>query len=399
MKSILIINQHSQNHGDEAAGLALIRSLYQSGYTNITVSYNMRCTEDRALLKYLDVKHITPALYLRGTARIANLLLMFPWFITQGILLTLPQPRYDYRAIKAADFIINAPGGVNMGFYKDNIYLWRLLCTMKLKKKCAMYSSSIGPFEDGSKFKSLSQNILRYVHFISLRDAQSCRYSKEMGRESIESIDTAFLESPAADLPNEVCAILPSKYVVIVPNQLYVWHRNFQNVSRNRIDTFYKKLVQHFVEHNIKVVLLPQIYCDNIINDEKYFNYLKSGIKDVTVIPTEYSSDIQQQIINNADFVIGARYHTIIFAINNKTPFFSLSYEHKMRNTLEFLDLQDNCIDISDAFELQTSTIESIYTAYTKREFQYDKLIKGYDIAKKRAKETFDNLLHVIASC
>ena len=37
---ILIINQHSMNHGDEAAGKALIRTLYDRGFQDIAVSYN-----------------------------------------------------------------------------------------------------------------------------------------------------------------------------------------------------------------------------------------------------------------------------------------------------------------------------------------------------------------------
>lgn len=396
MKNILIINQHSQNHGDEAAGLALIRSLYQNGYRNITISYNIHCSEDRALLKYQKVKQLPPAYYLRGTARIVRIALKFPWFITRSVLLALPQFRADYKAIKDADFIINAPGGVNMGLYKDYIYLWRLLCAVRLNKSCAMYSSSIGPFDGSSKFTSLAQEVVRSVDFIALRDAQSCRYAKEMGRECVESIDTAFLESPVADIPHEIRVVLPAKYVVMVPNQLYLWQPKFKSVSREKMDSFYKGLIQYFVGKKINVVLLPQIFCNKTIDDEKYFNKLKSGIKNVTVISTEYSSDIQQQIIKDAEFVIGARYHTIIFAVNNKTPFYSLSYEHKMRNTLEFLGLQEYCVDLSDALESQDVAIEAIYKAYTEREQQNEKLVNGYDIAKKKAKVVYDKLLGVI---
>ncbi len=397
MKNILIINQHSKNHGDEAAGLALIRSLHKSGNTDITVSYNIRFSDERALLQYRNVKQLPPIPYRRGTARIVQFALMrLPWTISQSILLSLPQLRIDYRAIKSSDFIINAPGGVNLGLYRDYIYLWRLLCAMKLKKRCAMYSSSIGPFEEGSKFKFMAERVMKYQELLSLRDAQSCRYAKQMGLKYVESIDTAFLESPDVTLPYEITSILPSKYVVMVPNQLYLWHRNFQNIDKNRMDEFYKKLVRYFVDHKINIVLLPQIFCNDTLDDERYFNNLKHGMQNTVVIPAKYSSDVQQKIISKADFVIGARYHTIIFAINNKTSFYSLSYEHKMENTLESLNFQNNSIDLTRAIESPTSSIERIFEAYMNREQQFDQVLLGHAIAKKAAQETFEKLTRLV---
>ena len=51
----------------------------------------------------------------------------------------------------------------------------------------------------------------------------------------------------------------------------------------------------------------------------------------VAVIDDIYSSDIQQTVISGSDFVIGARYHSIVFAINNAVPFMALNYEHKFK--------------------------------------------------------------------
>ena len=63
----------------------------------------------------------------------------------------------------------------------------------------------------------------------------------------------------------------------------------------------------------------------------------------VTIVPDRYDSEIQQAIIRYSSLVVGARYHSIVFAINNSVPFVSLSYENKMSGMLELLGLSDMC--------------------------------------------------------
>ena len=61
---ILIINQHTQNHGDEAACLALVRRLLAAGYSDITVSYNTPCCmEDIFFIHEAGVKQIKNNFY------------------------------------------------------------------------------------------------------------------------------------------------------------------------------------------------------------------------------------------------------------------------------------------------------------------------------------------------
>ena len=75
--------------------------------------------------------------------------------------------------------------------------------------------------------------------------------------------------------------------------------------------------------------------------------------KRVVVISDCYSSDIQQAIIAKSQLLVGARYHSIVFAINNGVPFLALSYEHKIMGLLETLKCEDRVIDISNVFETE----------------------------------------------
>ena len=83
-------------------------------------------------------------------------------------------------------------------------------------------------------------------------------------------------------------------------------------------------------------------------------NYCKSHTDcndKIIVVDENQSSDIQQTIISKAELVIGARYHSIVFALNNSRPFVSLCYEHKMSGLLETLGLTEYMVDISDIFD------------------------------------------------
>lgn len=56
------------------------------------------------------------------------------------------QRRREVKMIKEANIVISAPGGVNMGLYRDYGYVWRLKEVLYQGKSLVIYSPSIGPF-------------------------------------------------------------------------------------------------------------------------------------------------------------------------------------------------------------------------------------------------------------
>ena len=395
---ILIINQHSMNHGDEA-GKALIRTLYDRGFQDIAVSYNMNDFDASCLFKYKNVKQILPTKKkARGLDKITKLYLKCPCFITRFLTLMYLQRRREVKMIKEANIVISAPGGVNMGLYRDYGYVWRLKEVLYQGKSLVIYSPSIGPFTTNDFFRKIAKEILTRSTFVSLRDTQSYRYAEDLSAHYIQSIDTAYLETPRMDLPLELLNLLPKEYVVLVPNELYSWHIDYFHYDKRSIDCFYSSLIDKFTSNGLTVVLLPQLFYQPNMEDEDYFNRLKAENEKVIVIPTYYDSDIQQAIIKRAQFVVGARYHTIVFSINNETPFVCLSYEHKMKNMLEILSLDSYSIDISYAFENHKIVIDKIWEMYLDRVSVLNVLYDGKKKAKLLARKTFDFLIKKLRS-
>ena len=92
-----------------------------------------------------------------------------------------------------------------------------------------------------------------------------------------------------------------------------------------------------------------------------YFKILRNrcNFENLIVLPDNLSSDIQQSIIADSILVVGARYHSIVFAINNCVPFAALSYEHKMIGLLEILNKSNLKVDITslgtEKFNMQSA--------------------------------------------
>lgn len=369
LRNILIINQPLGNRGDESAHRALMRSLNKFfPETKITVLNYMDYlnAEEEFIVEHPNNE------YIRFLFPKNWLALSFCKFITKFGFINLgvhchPILRRLLPFYKNADLILCAPGGICMGGFQNWRHLFLLLLAKLLHKPLVYYSRSFGPFPietwQNRRFKKLALDMLHYFDFLSIRDAETMCLADSLGIKYVPAIDTAFLEQPRVDIPIEVQNKLTDRYIVFVPNSL-TWHYAYKKYSQNMIDYFYIRLMQGlrslYPQHQI--LMLPQLCSLGEKGDYAYFKSLLHGYNDdnVFVVPDIYGSDIQQTIIKDAKLVIGARYHSIVFAINNKVPFLALSYEHKIAGLLEELDLSECKVNINDVFENKDSVERAI---------------------------------------
>ena len=105
--------------------------------------------------------------------------------------------------------------------------------------------------------------------------------------------------------------------------------------------------------------MLPQLFCgrEYALNDVQLFRDLAKAKQDsrVIVVADCYSSDVQQTIIHGAKYVIGARYHSIVFALNQGVPCIALSYEHKISGLLETLGKTEWCVEFSKTLDSEAN--------------------------------------------
>ena len=368
VKEILVINQPVGNRGDESAHRALVRSLNRAlPDTHVTVLSFMDYVDGIAHFR-VDapqneyVRFVFPHNCLADP--FAQLLVKIGLC---GIGTRLhPVLRHLLPYYQRADVVICAPGGICMGGFQNWRHLYLLQLARCAHKPLVYYSRSIGPFPvatlQNRRFKQLSLRLLRAFNFLSLRDRKSKLLADQLGLRYVSSIDTAFLYRPQASIPSTLQTSLSAPYVVFVPNQL-VWHYAYRQCSPKVIDHFFLEVMrllrQQFAGHQI--VMLPQLCDMGKDGDYSYFLRLAAQAKmeNVFVVPDTYGSDVQQQIVSHAAMVVGARYHTIVFAVNNEVPFVALSYEHKIAGLLQELQLEDHLMDITDAFSSDATCQEA----------------------------------------
>ena len=354
---IAIINQPLANRGDEAAHKAFVRRLAAAlpdCQIDVIFLYALQENVDAIKVEAENVRYIIMPRW-----RIMGVPLKMAFFTgIFGLSYLHPTLRRFRNTLKEYNSVICAPGGICMGGFMDWSHIWTLTVAKKLKKPIFYWGRSIGPFSDETYkkkvFKKYSYDLLHYFSYISLRDSTSVKLAKEIGITVDEVVDSAFLETPVAEIPSALQAELAGgEYIVFVPNEL-TWHYRYSSVPKENIDGFYLKIIAMLEQKfpNEKIVMLPQTY-NSFVDDYAYFEKLKAASKNenIIVVDETQNSDVQQKIIAGSKLVIGARYHSVVFAINNQIPFIALSYEHKIKGLLEKLGFTQNMVEIQDIFD------------------------------------------------
>ena len=410
MQNILIINQPFGNRGDESAHRALMHSLNKAlPNTHITVlAFADYANAEQEFIVDNPQNEYVNFIFPHNLAAS----IVAKWSLKLGLqriaLYAHPILRKLLPYYQNTDVVLCAPGGICMGGFQNWQHLFMLYVAKMCKKPLVYYSRSFGPFPtltfSNRRFKYLSENILRYFTFLSIRDKKTMQLADEINVHYIPSIDTAFLEQPQVSIPHEI-QFQNKKYIVIVPNSL-TWHYAYSQCDQTDIDNFYISIIgllrQKYPDYNI--VMLPQLYGLKEKGDHFYFLKLQSLCAPIDrafiqVMPDILSSDIQQNIIRNAQLVIGARYHSIVFAINNRCPFIAINYEHKIAGLLEELALTDKQINVSASIICDSVKIEQtllqikqlLYSATIYEGYIYQQ--RAYQIAK----QCFDTMLHTLA--
>lgn len=372
--NILVINQPPYNRGDESAHKGLIRALLKS-IPGIKIRVMSPVSMDESVRQYAiksaQVEYIQEP---QKALRFDEIRWLGLYYGLKFIWLFHPT-FWKYKKIyQWADFILCAPGGICMGGFQDWDHLFRLVLAKFYKRKLVYYGRSFGPFSEETKlskaFKKISLEMLHYFSFLSIRDHETEIIAQKMGIPYISTVDSAFLDTPTTEAPYEVKKELAGKdYMVFVPNYL-LWHFAYKNrIKHETIMDFYSRLIDNILCDNpqIHIVMLPQLFCGHeySFNDVDFFRDLASSKNDprVIIFPDCYGSDIQQSIIKGAKYVIGSRYHSIVFAINQGVPCIALSYEHKIKGLMESLNQQQFCYDFTntlDSIDNQRNCLQAI---------------------------------------
>ncbi len=409
---LLIIQQPVGNRGDESAHRGLIgRLLSEFPDIEITVLFFNRPLKDVEEFRVVAPNVIYKTIRIEKPGRYFHpLMCKFSQARKFGLVQLLPSVRRFVGYYKSADYVMCAPGGINMGGFQDWIHILMLNLAKRKRKKIIYFGRSIGPFNENTalskNFKQQSAELLKYFSYLSLRDESSQKIADDFGVKYFKTIDSAFLSSNIqGEIPQ--CfkdEINGQKYLVFVPNSL-VWHFRYKEFG---FDTFYEfwvkfanRLIEEYPDH--RIVMLPQTtgHSVGVPDGYIYFTKIKNATtnpQQIYVLDEKYGSDPQQAIIKDADFLIGARYHSVVFAINQNTPFVSLSYEHKMNGLLSILGKEDLQVDIDAIMTSKGKLEEGDIDLIMEKIKSSSRDSSAYESATAIAGKAFDELKNIMVT-
>jgi colanic acid/amylovoran biosynthesis protein len=378
---VLIVNQHGENRGDEAALRAMLHGFRaRLDGPRFTVLLEVR---DRQLHTDLgdDVEVLHELDLLPGAAG----LLLFAAGIRVRPLLRGTAGRL-VDAYRSADLVVSAPGGPYFGdgYWKNEPVHWFLAWLgTRLGKPVFYYAPSAGPFRMRLLNPGRRHLFRRLARPLAVREERSAVHLRELlgPAAPVEvTADSAFQRRlpPAPRDPGD------DRFVVAASALRWRWpgHPDPPAAQAAYDDAVVAGLA-HLAERRPEahVRFFPQLYGARH-SDVEYLSGLGRRLPDGTsweVVDPSLDSDAQQRLLGASDVVLAGRYHPQVFAIAAGVPGVCVAYEHKARGVMEAAGLGDLVLDAA------TVTPAALAKAF-------DRVLDEHDEIAARLREAGDEL-------
>jgi len=291
-------------------------------------------------------------------------------------------------------FLVLAPGGLEIGLYKN----WRALHDLYYAKSVGLpfglYSRSIGGFQKKKisdwLFYYFSIKILKSSSFNGLRDRESQGFALRKGIPFVGMFDIVFSVPAGASAYQGICL---SKPYAVVSVSDFRWHKRYREIDLAKLKRLYIVVITHLVErYGYSVCLLPHVYRQDICDEMFLEDVIKSCRveKDCMILKDCYDSDLYQLIISESCFSFNSRSHQTVFAIKSRTPFWAVSYEPKISAMLEELGVHDLCVSIESFVDmLEDEIVSSVDEIISEKESVVKEISSAFEVARRSSLGAF----------
>ncbi len=356
-RRVLIINQHGDNRGDEAAMRATIRAI-DARFPGSSFIVLIQVRDLPAAMTAPDVKFQSIYLSPVEAARLAIYALLATFGVRVPALLS-DAAAAMIEAYRSADVVITAPGGPYFGdVYVDHelvhwfhVYLARLHGLAVFQ-----YAPSCGPFRIRA-MNWLRRRAYQWMGVLVVREEVSRDYLRALlgPASSIHVTTDAAIQDRVQPASREAYfsgrrAYLRERLIVAITLQRYRFPADADRTGRQAA---FERAALACLEHvatrtSCHFLLFPQLsgVASNDVAFHRYLgNRLPAGISWEIVDPA-LNSDQQRALFGLTDFCIASRYHPQIFATSHGIPGLFIAYEHKQLGYLRQLGLERYTFDI-----------------------------------------------------
>ncbi|MDB4734240.1 polysaccharide pyruvyl transferase family protein [Akkermansiaceae bacterium] len=298
-----------------------------------------------------------------------------------------------------ADILIDISGyalGTNWGLNYCLNFLNSILIAKVYGMRCFLMPQSFGPFDfrgvKGRLVEWFMKRLLRYPEVIFAREEEgfnlltndyglknvklSCDLVLNSSREP--SMSDIYVNPPQLEIPNII-----NGSVGIIPNM-----QNFKYGNKSHLLDVYEKAISSLVEESKHVYLIR-----HSIEDLAICHELKGRFQDVDsviVLKGDYSCHEFTAFVENFDYLIASRFHSIVHAFKQSVPCLILGWAVKYHVLANTFGQSNYVFDVRDDvdFEAVLCRMQQIASNRNKESTQ---------IRKKLGALQRDNVYDVIA--
>ncbi len=241
-------------------------------------------------------------------------------------------------------------------------YLFLILAAKVMHKKIVLLSQGIGPIIHKSNFKYASK-ILKKADIITVRDKMSMDILKLM---NIEDSKVKFSADPVIGLDFNNEAKLEKQ-----KTRVCFTLRNWKNVE---LTDEICKVVEKLHNNDIECVFI----CFYYNMDLPLLDELEEKLGNKAIfIKNRLSTQETMEIIKSVDLLVGIRLHALILSASANVPFIALSYDPKIEQFLQCLDLKIFAnIDHSEKIDSE-KLYDEIINKLNNKDIEKEKLIRN----------------------
>lgn len=349
---ILILNQHTNNHGDDIAAISMYDQLIEE-YPGAKIEMIYNNPEGEVPIVDVIHNHSVNLTKKDGFAAVLYLISsLFPFNkITVGDKIKSLQ-----KSIKKADLVLISPCGANIGIYKDWYFLFRILMAVREGKQPIFHLNTIS--NSGNFFFDYIANFTLKKCKIFVREEKSYLYLKnkfrfvELGVDTAYSLDTKKYYQHFQLLDKDLMNY--GDYIVLIPAKFGNWHPDFkelENIDEKLIDKISSEIVE--VANSLKknIVLLPhlngnQAEDEYLVNIENEIKENPNFTRDIFISTSVKNALHYYRVIEKSYMTISMRYHGVVLSTLALTPIISLAYENKMNEVSNYTKMKDYNINL-----------------------------------------------------
>lgn len=247
--------------------------------------------------------------------------------------------------------------------HSKDTYLKRLAERLPAKNKFVI-GANFGPFSTDSYF-SAHEDFFRLCNSVCFRDRKSYNLFKHLPNVAY---------APDVVLNLDITSYTTEQDNTIIISVINMRTREQLSEYADDYECFLARACQYWVNHNKKPVLMSFCFYEG---DEKGIQLVLEKLPEEIRRKVDtyfYKGDTREAltIFAKAEFVIATRFHSMILALLFHKPFFSISYNEKIRQVLEDLCCEAFC----EVYEIQKLKIDEIQSMY-KPCINIDEYIRG----------------------